>query len=331
MVKKFLIALAAGAVLVAATIGASYAQTAPTATPTSQQKQKRAVIDDAAAKLGISGDALAQALKDARKELGAKPAQAIVKVVKDELDVAAKALGLADAKALRAELRGSSLTAVAQKHNVPPSTVANAIKADLNAKIDALVSSGKLKAERATTLKQKASERVDKLMTRRVQSEAVGLRPALGLALSETASARGARGLGCAVGVRSGACKPGILPRRRDAMPRGGAAGGGTGGRDGANDRASRASDRGMRVLDIAAGTGETTLLAAKRVGPGGSVVAVDISASMLAIAAGAARDAGLDNVETQVQDITQLDLASATFDAAISRLGLMFLPDPGG
>jgi hypothetical protein len=102
----------------------------------------------------------------AHKELGRKPAQAIVKVVKDELDVAAKALGLADAKALRAELRGSSLAAVAQKHNVPSSTVANAIKADLNAKIDALVSSGKLKAERAATLEQRAAERVDKLMTR---------------------------------------------------------------------------------------------------------------------------------------------------------------------
>jgi ubiquinone/menaquinone biosynthesis C-methylase UbiE len=85
----------------------------------------------------------------------------------------------------------------------------------------------------------------------------------------------------------------------------------------------------GMRVLDIAAGTGETTLLAAKRVGPSGSVVAVDISASMLAIAAGAARDAGFGNVETQVQDIAQLDMASATFDATISRLGLMFLDDP--
>jgi uncharacterized protein YoaH (UPF0181 family)/lambda repressor-like predicted transcriptional regulator len=171
-VKKILIALSAGAVFVAASIGASYAQTAPTPTPGSQHKQqKRAVIDDAVAKLGISGDALAQALKDARKELGAKPGQAIVKVVRDELDVAAKALGLADARALRAELRGSSLTAVAQKHNVAPSTVANAIKADLNAKIDALVSSGKLKAERATTLKQKASERVDKLMTREFKAK----------------------------------------------------------------------------------------------------------------------------------------------------------------
>ena len=169
--KKILIALSAAAVLAAATIGASYAQTAPTPTPTSEQKHKRAVIDDAAAKLGISGDALAQALRDAHKELGRKPAQAIVKVVKDELDIAAKALGLADAKALRSELRGSSLTAVAQKHNVAPSTVATAIKTDLNAKIDALVSSGKLKAERATTLKQRASERVDKLMTREFKAK----------------------------------------------------------------------------------------------------------------------------------------------------------------
>ena len=114
---------------------------------------------------------MAQALKDARRELGPKPGQAIVKVVRDELDVAAKALGLADARALRGELRGSSLTAVAQKHNVAPSTVSNAIKADLNGKIDALVSSGKLKADRAMTLKQRVSDRVDKLMAREFKAK----------------------------------------------------------------------------------------------------------------------------------------------------------------
>ena len=85
----------------------------------------------------------------------------------------------------------------------------------------------------------------------------------------------------------------------------------------------------GQRVLDIAAGTGETTVLAGQRVGPSGSVLAVDISKSMLEIAAGSAREAGLGNVETQVQDIAQLELPNATFDAAISRLGLMFLDEP--
>ena len=84
----------------------------------------------------------------------------------------------------------------------------------------------------------------------------------------------------------------------------------------------------GGRVLDVAAGTGEQTILAAKRVGPAGSVLATDIAAKMLKIAAEAARQAGLSNVTTQVMDAQQLDLEAESFDAAISRLGLMFVPD---
>src|SRR5262249_26521468 len=56
----------------------------------------------------------------------------------------------------------------------------------------------------------------------------------------------------------------------------------------------------GSRVLDVAAGTGEQTILAARRVGPGGSVLATDIAARMLGIAAEAAHQAGLRNVATR-------------------------------
>jgi ubiquinone/menaquinone biosynthesis C-methylase UbiE len=84
----------------------------------------------------------------------------------------------------------------------------------------------------------------------------------------------------------------------------------------------------GHRVLDVAAGTGDQTVLAAQRVGPTGSVLATDIAASMLEIAAQAAHEAGLMNVETQVMDAQRLDLAPDSFDAAISRNGLMFIPD---
>jgi ubiquinone/menaquinone biosynthesis C-methylase UbiE len=59
----------------------------------------------------------------------------------------------------------------------------------------------------------------------------------------------------------------------------------------------------GSRVLDVAAGTGDQTLLAAERVGPTGFVLATDISASMLKLAADAAREAGFTNVETRVMD----------------------------
>src|SRR5918997_6482402 len=59
----------------------------------------------------------------------------------------------------------------------------------------------------------------------------------------------------------------------------------------------------GARVLDVATGTGEQTLEAAHRVGPGGKVLAIDISASMVEATSEAAREAGLANVSTRVMD----------------------------
>jgi ubiquinone/menaquinone biosynthesis C-methylase UbiE len=84
----------------------------------------------------------------------------------------------------------------------------------------------------------------------------------------------------------------------------------------------------GHRVLDVAAGTGEQTLMVARRVGPNGSVLAIDRAAQMLAVAAEAAQQAGLSNVETRVLDARNLDLQPESFDAAISRLALMLIPE---
>ncbi|HKQ38261.1 MAG TPA: methyltransferase domain-containing protein [Verrucomicrobiae bacterium] len=85
----------------------------------------------------------------------------------------------------------------------------------------------------------------------------------------------------------------------------------------------------GNRVLDIAAGTGEQTLLAAERVGPSGYVLATDISANILEFAAADARAAGLTNVETRVMDGEKLEeLESDSFDTVISRVGLIYFPD---
>jgi ubiquinone/menaquinone biosynthesis C-methylase UbiE len=84
----------------------------------------------------------------------------------------------------------------------------------------------------------------------------------------------------------------------------------------------------GCHVLDIAAGTGDQTLLAAWRVGPHGRVVATDISPTMLAIAAKQAQQAGLTNISIQVLDAQHLDFPAETFDAVISRQGLMFIPN---
>jgi SAM-dependent methyltransferase len=86
--------------------------------------------------------------------------------------------------------------------------------------------------------------------------------------------------------------------------------------------------EAGARVIDIAAGSGGQTIEAARRVGPSGAVLATDISANILDHAEAAARAAGLANVATRVMDGERLEVAAGSFDAAISRLGLMYLPD---
>ncbi|HEU5003640.1 MAG TPA: class I SAM-dependent methyltransferase [Actinomycetota bacterium] len=87
----------------------------------------------------------------------------------------------------------------------------------------------------------------------------------------------------------------------------------------------------GSRVLDVAAGAGGQTLAAARRVGPTGSILATDISENILRFAEAQARAAGLGNVATRVVDGEALDVEPETFDAVISRLGLIYFPDQHG
>jgi len=84
----------------------------------------------------------------------------------------------------------------------------------------------------------------------------------------------------------------------------------------------------GQRVLDVAAGAGEQTMTIARRVGPGGSVLATDISPRILELAADEARRAGLANVATRAMDGERLDLPDGSFDAVVSRVGLIYFPD---
>jgi SAM-dependent methyltransferase len=85
----------------------------------------------------------------------------------------------------------------------------------------------------------------------------------------------------------------------------------------------------GGRVLDVAAGAGGQTIAAARRVGATGRVLATDISPTILTYAAKAAAEAGLTNIDTLVADGEALDaLEPGTFDAVISRLGLIYFPD---
>ena len=84
-----------------------------------------------------------------------------------------------------------------------------------------------------------------------------------------------------------------------------------------------------MRVLDLACGAGSQTLRAAERVGESGRVVACDISDEMLKHLGVNAERAGLNNIETLRSAAEELTGAELSFDASISRLGLMLFASP--
>ncbi|WP_085905579.1 class I SAM-dependent methyltransferase [Kiloniella majae] len=87
--------------------------------------------------------------------------------------------------------------------------------------------------------------------------------------------------------------------------------------------------ETGHHVLDIAAGDGSQSLMAAKLVGETGSVLATDISPAFIKISKEIAQARDVKNIATEVMDAENLALIDNSFDAVISRLGMMFLPDP--
>jgi len=82
-------------------------------------------------------------------------------------------------------------------------------------------------------------------------------------------------------------------------------------------------------VLDVATGIGEPAMTAVHEVQPDGHVVGVDQAPRMLEIAQARARDRGLPDLHFVVKDAENLGF-EGTFDAALSRWGLMLVPDPG-
>ncbi len=84
----------------------------------------------------------------------------------------------------------------------------------------------------------------------------------------------------------------------------------------------------GTSVLDIACGTGQPALAAARRVLPHGRVVATDIAPEMLAVARRRAADAGVANIEFREADAEHLPFADDSFDAVTCAFALMFCLD---
>jgi len=85
----------------------------------------------------------------------------------------------------------------------------------------------------------------------------------------------------------------------------------------------------GQRVLELAAGLGETGLLAAELVAPVGGAIISDQAEAMLAGARERAAQLGLSNVEFQVVNAEWIDLPVASVDVVLCRWGYMLMADP--
>jgi SAM-dependent methyltransferase len=84
----------------------------------------------------------------------------------------------------------------------------------------------------------------------------------------------------------------------------------------------------GDDVLDVGCGTGQATRDVARRAG-NGSVLGVDLSSQMIALAREAAAAEGLENVEFRHADAQIYPFRHSAFDAVVSRMGSMFFGDP--
>jgi SAM-dependent methyltransferase len=85
----------------------------------------------------------------------------------------------------------------------------------------------------------------------------------------------------------------------------------------------------GMRVLELGSGVGHVAFQLAALVGPSGSVVAIDQSAALLAVAESRRRADGVENVRFAEADARAFRDAEP-FDAVVARLLLFHLPDAG-
>src|SRR3954454_1345246 len=84
----------------------------------------------------------------------------------------------------------------------------------------------------------------------------------------------------------------------------------------------------GSRVLDVACGYGEPALTAARKAGPDGHVTATDIAPQMVSFGRERTAAAGVENLEFIESPAASLDFPADSFDAALSRFGLIFEPE---
>lgn len=94
------------------------------------------------------------------------------------------------------------------------------------------------------------------------------------------------------------------------------------------NPHAIAAIPPGVVVLDIGCGAGTDLLLAARRTGPGGLAIGVDMTEAMRRRAAAGAAACGLTNVEVRDGDAMQLPVGDASVDVVISNGVLNLVPE---
>jgi ubiquinone/menaquinone biosynthesis C-methylase UbiE len=85
----------------------------------------------------------------------------------------------------------------------------------------------------------------------------------------------------------------------------------------------------GHRVLELAAGPGDTGFLAAELIAPGGTLISSDAVEEMVEQARARAAQLGISNVEFRTIDAEWIDLPTADLDGVIGRWGYMLLADP--
>jgi SAM-dependent methyltransferase len=85
----------------------------------------------------------------------------------------------------------------------------------------------------------------------------------------------------------------------------------------------------GHRVLELAAGVGDTGFLAAELIRPGGELISSDAVQEMVDLARARAAELGIDNVDFRTIDAEWIDLPTASLDGVLARWGYMLLADP--
>lgn len=85
----------------------------------------------------------------------------------------------------------------------------------------------------------------------------------------------------------------------------------------------------GERVLELAAGPGDTGFMAARLIEQGGTLISSDASAGMLDVARERAEEQGIGNVEFKQLQLEWIDLPTASVDVVLCRWGVMLTVDP--